>query len=274
MGIRQNRFQGRGNKKEILFVTIIAAFSIILLSSITLVLLSSILYPGWSDFLNAFHLKEIGFAIKLSFKTSCITTLFAMIIGIPTAYFLSRYNFPFKTIVDTILDLPIVLPPGLIGLSLLVFFQTPAGKTIENLFGEFAYQQRGIPLAQFFVAAPLGVRAVKAAFDSVNDRFEVVARTLGASKFTAFYSVTLPMAKNGIIAGAIITWARAIAEFGPILFFSGATRMKTEVMPISIYLFFSVGQIETALVLATLMIAMSAITLIVFKKLGGTGYMW
>jgi molybdate transport system permease protein len=261
-------------RNEFLFVTLCGGFLILLLTGIVLVLGSTILYPKWSDLVRILGSAETGFAIRLSLLTSFLTTILALILGIPAAYYLSRYDFPGKIIVDTILDLPIVLPPPVAGLSLLIFFQTTLGNLIEGMAGDFAYQPRGIILAQFFVAAPFGVRAVKAAFDSTSSRLETVARTLGASKFKAFLKVTLPLAKNGIIAGAIITWARAFAEFGPILFFCGATRLKTEVMPIAMFLHFSIGEIEEALTIAIAMLAISLVTLIVFRRLGGKGYLW
>jgi len=138
----------------------------------------------------------------------------------------------------------------------------------------WVYTTRGIVLAQFFIACSFGVRAVKASFDTIGRRHEDVARTLGCTQRQAFFRVVLPMARTGIVAGGIMTWARAIAEFGPILFFCGATRWKTEVMPIAMFLKFSVGRIEESVALVLVMISISAVTLLTFKKLGGHGYLW
>ncbi len=199
---------------------------------------------------------------------------------------------------DTVLDLPIVVPPPVIGMSLLMFFLTPAGQALNRLTplplvkllnaflslatghevvddgSSWVYTTRGIVMAQFFVACAFGVRAMKATFDTIGTRHEDVARTLGCTRCQAFFKVVLPMAASGLVAGAVMTWARAIAEFGPVLFFAGSTRWKTEVMPIGMFLMYSSGEIEKAVALVIIMIAISAVTLLTFKKLGGKGYLW
>jgi molybdate transport system permease protein len=178
------------------------------------------------------------------------------------------------TLVDTIVDMPIVLPPLIMGVSLLVFFRTPVGKVIESSGLHFVYTPQGVILAQFVVACSFTIRTIKAAFDSVDRRYEDVAMTLGCSKRQAFFKVSLPLAKNGVIAGGVFAWARAIGEFGPIMVFSGTTRFKTEVLPTSIYLELSVGRIEAALSIAVLMIIIAMVTLMLFKKIGRVGYIW
>jgi len=254
---------------------------------------------GWELFWASVRDRENHFAIRLSVATAAITALLSMVVGIPAAYVLSRYRLPGSRLIDTILDLPIVLPPPVMGISLAIFFSpiTGMGRVVEDLTPMWAvevmnkvlsvlageeirdeaswvYTTRGIVLAQFFVACSFGVRAVKAAFDTIGTRHEDVARTLGCTRRQAFFRVVLPMARTGIVAGGIMTWARAIAEFGPVLFFCGATRWKTEVMPIAMFLNFSVGRIEQSIALALIMICISAATLLTFKRLGGQGYLW
>ena len=229
--------------------------------------------------------------------TTNMTALLSLVIGVPAAYVLSRYRLPGSAIIDTILDLPIVLPPPVIGLSLLILFSTSPGRVLEGLTPEWivdpvnklftfvlgqeisdgtrwSYTTRGIVLAQFFVACSFGVRAMKAAFDTIGTRHEDVARTLGCTRSQAFFRVVLPMARTGLIAGTIMTWARAMAEFGPILFFCGVTQGKTNNMPVQMFRHYSIGDIEKAAVLVLIMLAISAVTLITFKKLGGRGYLW
>jgi molybdate transport system permease protein len=184
-----------------------------------------------------------------------------------------------------------------IGLSLLIFFSTGAGQWLDHLTPRWfvaslnwalsamlgrpieddqawTFTTRGIMVAQFFVACSFGVRAVKAAFDTIGRRHEDVARTLGCTRRQAFFRVVVPMARTGIVAGAVMTWARAIAEFGPVLFFCGATRWKTEVLPIAMFLRYSANEIEKAVVLLLIMLMISTVTLLTFKKLGGRGYLW
>jgi molybdate transport system permease protein len=260
-----------------------------------------------AEFIAGITSPRVLNSVLLSVVTAATTTVLALLIGIPAAYALSRFRLPGAALWDTILDLPIVLPPAVMGISLLVFFQTdlgawtlglldhtplrviadwslgawlkarPTAEWWHDLTGEsdwgFAYTIRGIVLAQFMVAASFCVRSLKAAFDGIDPRIEGVARTLGCSHFRAFTKVAIPAARNGLVAGGVMTWARAIGEFGPILFFVG-TAAKVRVMPIAIYLYMSVGDIELALAIAVLMMAIATVTLLTFKRLGGRGYLW
>jgi molybdate transport system permease protein len=290
-----------------LFSAVLGSVLVLFLSLILLLLASNVIYlsqsrgpegqTGWQLLLAAVRNPENLFAARLSVATASITVLLALVIGLPAAYVLSRYRLPGSGVIDTVLDLPIVLPPPVIGISLLIFFQTPAGRWVDHITPQWAvatsnkvlsllsghaiedalewtYTTRGIIVAQFFVACSFGVRAIKAAFDTIGTRHEEVARTLGCTKRQAFFRVVLPMASAGIVAGTIMTWARAIAEFGPVLFFSGATRWKTAVLPVAMFLSFSAGDIEGAVALVLIMVAISAVTLLTFKKLGGRGYLW
>lgn len=278
-GLLTGRARGAG-LKEVLFRAFLLSFLMVFMAMVLTLIIADMRYAGPQHWVEAFTegRSEVWFAVKLSLITSTITLVAALIIGIPSAYALSRFKLPFATFIDTVIDLPIIIPPPVIGLSLLVVFG-PKGMNLnafmENTLGRgLMYDPWGIPLAQFMVAAAFCIRALKAAFDSINPRLEHVARTLGCSPLQAFWRVALPLARNGLIAGAIMTWARAISEFGPILFFCGATPNRTEVMPISMFLNYSAGNIERGVVLALLMVALAAATLITFKKLGGKGYLW
>jgi molybdate transport system permease protein len=263
---------------EVLFRALLLSFLMLFMAAVLTLIVVDVRYVGWKDWVEAFTTgrREVWFAIRLSLLTSTVTLVAAFIVGLPSAYALSRFRLPFGTLIDTIVDLPIVIPPPVVGLSLLaVFGMTGFDRWLERTFGYgVIYQPWSIPVAQFMVASAFGIRALKAAFDSINPRLEHVARTLGCSPWQTFVRVSLPLARNGLIAGAVMTWARAIAEFGPILFFSGATPMKTEVLPISMFLSFSAGNIDRSLVLAVLMLVIATATLVTFKKLGGKGYLW
>jgi molybdate transport system permease protein len=124
-------------------------------------------------------------------------------------------------------------------------------------------------LAQFTVAAAFAVRTMRTAFDEITPRKEQVALTLGSTRSQAFWLVVLPEARRGLLAAATLTWARSIGEFGPILIFAGATRNKTEVLPTSVYLEFSIGNIEAAVAISLLMVAMAVFVLVVVRFLGG-----
>jgi len=291
-----------------LFTALLYAILLVFLAACLMVLLSNVWYlgraqetvgeSGWRIFLSALKDPEIHFAVRLSFTTALLAMLVSLVFAVPAAYLLSRYHFRGEKLVDTIIDLPIVVPPPVMGMSLLMFFMTPAGALVNqltpawvvhalNAFLSFAagqpiqddgstwvYTARGIVVAQFFVACAFGLRAIKASFDTIGTRHEHVARTLGCTQWQAFYKVVLPMAASGLVAGAVMTWARAIAEFGPVLFFAGSTRWKTAIMPIEMFLLYSAGDIEKAVALVIIMIMISMVTLLAFKRLGGKGYLW
>lgn len=246
----------------------------LLVSVIVITLMAIVLYLDVPTFTAALLSAEVIFAVKLTVVTTSITTALAVTLGIPSAYILSRYRLPLHTLIDTILDLPIVLPPLVAGIALLVFFQTALGQWIEAHIMPFVFTTQGIVLAQFIPAGTFCVRTLKAAFDSVDPRMEQVARTLGCNERKAFFNVLLPQARNGLIAGAIMTWARAAGEFGPILMFVGATRFKSEVLPIAIFLNMSIGNVEMALSVTVILMVLATVALLSFRKLGGRGYLW
>lgn len=262
---------GMSLRGRIFLIWMIGLGSLYLLLVVAL-LLANISYLDFNRFWAAVSNKDVVYATKLSFITSFATVLLSLIVGVPAGYLLSRYRFPGHVVIDTLLDLPIVLPPLVVGVSLLIFFQTTVGRFINNNVLELVFTPTGIVLAQFTVACAFGIRTVKATFDQIDPRIENVARTLGASRSQAFFRVSLPMAKGGIMAAAVMTWARAIGEFGPVLIFCGTTRQRTEVLPTSIYLEFQVGNLQAALAISMLMVALAMATLLIFKKLGGKYY--
>lgn len=221
---------------------------------------------------NPFARAELIGSVRLSMATATVTALLAALLGIPTAYALSRFRFPGAVVVDTVVDLLIVIPPLIVGLTLVaVFGQTETGKWLNDTIG-FLYTPQGIVVAQFAVASALAVRVFKAAFDQVNPRFEQVARSLGASPLYAFFRITLPLAKNGLLAGLVLAWARAIGEFAPVLVVAGTDVGK--VLPVQAFLNMSAGNVELAFVVTTLMMLISATALLTFKRLGGQVYIW
>jgi len=212
--------------------------------------------------------REIRAAIWLSSWTSGLAVLIGLAFAIPMGYALSRYRFPGHVLVDSIVDLPILLPPLIVGLSLLVFFQTSAGRAIEDIGLKFIFQKKGIVLCQFLVSASFGIRALKLTFDGIDPRLEYVAMTLGCTRAGAFFRVALPLARRGIIVGAILIWTRAFGIFGPLMVFVGAVRMRTEVLPTTIYLEQSVGRIEVALAVAVVMLVLASVALVGIRIVG------
>jgi molybdate transport system permease protein len=213
-------------------------------------------------FLRALASPEIRYSIGLSLISCTLTTLLSLWVAVPTGYLISRHQFPGKRFVDAILDIPIVLPPLVIGLSLLILFQMPIGRFIQR-YVPVTYAIPGVILAQFAVACAFAVRTMLVTFDQISPRCEQVALTLGCNRSQAFWRVALPEARRGILTAATLAWARALGEFGPILIFSGATRMRTEVLPTTVFLELSIGNIEAAVAVSLIMIlaALAVLTL-------------
>ena len=216
--------------------------------------------------------KPIRHALWMSLWTSFMTTFIALLFAVPMGYALSRFRFPGRIFADAIVDLPIVFPPLVAGLTLLVFFsQTAVGRWIEQDVGiEFIFQPKGIVLCQFVAAASFAIRSAKTAFDDVDPRYENIALTLGCTQWGSFRRVSLPLARNGIIAGGILTWARAFGLFGPLMIFVGSFRGRTEVLSTTIFLEQSVGNLEVALAIALLLIFMALIAVTGIRLVGGS----
>jgi molybdate transport system permease protein len=253
------------------------SFVVVFLVIVLALIVADLLYTDAASFREAILSKEVRAAMALSLLTSGVSLCLIVLFAIPAGYALSRYRFPGHLIVDTLVDLPIVLPPIVIGFSLLLLF-SPRHSFVGEWFSSVglnpAYTVPGIILCQFVVSASYGIRGAKAAFDAVDRRFEDLALTLGCTPGQAFRWVALPMARNGIVAGAIMAWAHAVGLFGPLMVFAGSTRMKTEVMPTTIYLEFTVGHLEVALAVALLMLAMATVALLAIHALAPGRRWW
>ncbi len=249
-------------------------FSLVLLVSIgmavTMVLAivtSQFSYTGPLRPLHAFLEEDVRSAILLSLFTASVAATIGLILAIPSAYFLARYHIWAKDIIDGILDIPVILSPIALGTGLLLFFRTEPGKWIETHMIRFVFEVPGIILAQFFLAFALSVRVLKTSFESVDVRLEQVARFLGCSQWQAFSEVTLPMARGGLIAAFILSWARAVGDFGASVTIAGAVRGKTETIPVSIYLNLASVEIEKAVALMIIVVVLAAVVLISIRVL-------
>jgi molybdate transport system permease protein len=189
---------------------------------------------------------------------------------VPLGYLLARARFPGKWLVELLLDVPIVLPPLVVGLSLLVLFQTEPGLAVQRLL-PVTYAVPAVVLAQFTVSAAFAVRSMRTTFEQISPRGEQVALTLGCSRAGAFWYVALPEARRGVLTAATLAWARALGEFGPVLIFAGATRGRTEVLPTSVFLELSIGNVEAALAVSLLMVGIALAVLLVLRAVGGRG---
>lgn len=236
------------------------------------VMISLLTYTDWHNIGTALVSPATLFAIRLTLITATISTILAMIVAVPVAYAISKNNFFGKSLVDSLLDLPIVVSPIALGAALLVFFNTPMGDAINNNVIRFVFSVPGIVLAQFTIISALAIRLLKSTFDGIDMRYEHVARTLGCSKPEAFFRVILPLARNGLIASAILTWARAAGEFGATVTLAGATSMKTETLPVSIYLSLASADTGQAVALILVLVVISLAALLLIRAITGRRY--
>ncbi len=244
------------------------------LSFVSVVLIALILFVDAGSFLRSLTSPEILFSIRLTIITVTISTGLSMLLAVPAAYALSAYRGRLSALIDTLLDLPVVVPPVAAGLALLILFGYYLGDAMEARGVFLPHTQRGIVVAQFFATMTYSVRSVKAALDSIGPRLPAVARTLGSNPWRAFRRVTLPLARNGLLAGAVLSWSRCLGLFGPVIMFCGATRFRTEILPTSIYLHTSVGEIEEAVAGTLILLLFAVVTLFIFKRLGTPGLMF
>lgn len=261
-------------RSDVPFFLVMSGLSGIFILLIVLLLLADLRRISWVDFTAALSKPEIQAALRLSLFTCTVAAVLSVWVGTPLGYLLSRYRFPGRWLIETLVDIPIVLPPLVLGLSLLILFHLPLGGwTLESwlksdLKFPVTYHWPAVVLAQFTVSCAFAVRTMRVTFEQIDQRPEQVARTLGCTRGQAFMLVALPQASRGIIAALTISWARALGEFGPILVFAGATRMRTEVLSTSVFLELSIGNLDAAVAVSLLMVALAAIVLLILRVLG------
>jgi molybdate transport system permease protein len=176
-------------------------------------------------------------AIELSLYTSAAATLIAFVLTVPTAYFLATRKFPGKSIIDTIIDLPIVLPPAVAGVALLYAFAPKGllGPLLDRLGLTIPGYTIAVIIAETFVASPFLLRSAKTGFETMDKDIFNSAKILSGSRLRVFFTVSLPLSMRAITSGTMMTWARAMGEFGATLMFAGSLPGITETMPLAIY---------------------------------------
>src|SRR4030043_874718 len=207
-------------------------------------------------------------ALKLSLITSTISVLISLLTGTPLAYIQAHWTFRGKAFLDVLVDLPIVLPPSVAGIALLMAF----GR--EGLFGDWLnilgvsipFTTMAVVLAQVFVSAPFLVRSARIGFASIDPQLDEAAKVEGASNWHVFRHIMLPLAGRALLTGVILSWTRALGEFGATLLFAGNLEGKTQTMPLAIYVGFEQG-LGIALVLSVVLLAVSFVLLILLRRL-------
>jgi len=247
------------------------AYVVLLLS----LLAADVASTSVADFVSALTKPEILFALRMTLVSCTLAALLSLWVAVPLGYLLERHAFRGRGLLDAILDIPVVLPPLVLGLSLLILFHLPiAGTTLEEqlqqrLGIQVTYAPVAVVLAQFVVAAAFAVHSMRLTFSRIDPRPEAIALTLGCRRSQAFWQVAFPQAWRGMIAAFSIAWARSLGEFGPILVFAGATRMKTEVLSTTVFLELSVGQLEAAVSVSLVMVVAAVLVLGIVRLAGG-----
>lgn len=242
--------------------------SSLLLALFAIPLVALVLRSVDSNFFENAFSQQAFHALSLSLVTSTITTVIAGLLGTPLAYLLARWNFKHKSWIEVLLDLPIVLPPSVAGLALLIAFGRNGlfGPALGLLGISIPFTTAAVVLAQTFVAAPLYVRSARIGFAQVDVQLEESAHVEGANQWQLFYEVMIPLAGRALASGAILTWTRALGEFGATILFAGNLEGVTQTMPMAIYLGFE-RNLGVALALSVVLIFVSVVLLMVTRKL-------
>jgi molybdate transport system permease protein len=211
-------------------------------------------------------LKTVIQAIGVSFKTTLISAGLIFLLGTPLAYLMGRHQFRYKKALDALIDLPLVLPPSVAGLALLITLGRRGliGGWLGDLGIEIAFTQVAVVLAQIFIAAPFYVRSASLGFAAVDGEIEQAARMDGATRLQIFRFIILPLSRLAILSGMMMSWARALGEFGATMIFAGNFPGRTQTMPTAIYLGFE-RDLESALTLSVILVVISFISLLVIK---------
>jgi len=207
-------------------------------------------------------------AVFISLETSLTVVFLSLCLGIPVAYLLAMKDFKGKEILDTLVDLPISMPPLVAGLGLLILLggNSKLGQLLSGHGVDLIFSKKGIIIAQLFVSIPFLIKSTKDAFESISKNVINASLTLGASKFHTFKTILLPLAKNGIYTGIIMTWARALGEFGATSMVAGCIPFRTETMTVAIYQNAMSGEMAASIAVALLLLVFSFTLLLVFKS--------
>jgi molybdate transport system permease protein len=248
----------------------ITAFPLVLLFLIPILMLFSRTSP--QALLANIGQKEVVQAIGVSLRTTLTSLGLILLLGTPLAYLMGRHQFRYKKVLDTLIDLPTVLPPSVAGVALLMTLgrRGMIGGWLEDIGVEVAFSMAAVVIAQTFIAAPFYVRAAALGFAGIDVEIEQAAQLDGASRWQIFRYVILPLSRFALISGGMMSWARALGEFGATMIFAGNFPGRTQTMPTAIYLGFE-RDLESALTLSIILVVISFLSLLLIKVLVSRG---
>jgi ABC-type sulfate transport system permease component len=241
----------------------------LLLAVVSLVVIAAI-FLGLDDFVYYLARPRTWASLWLTLWTASLSSLAAMALGIPVGYVLSRRGSRGSRLLSTVVDLPVMVPPAAVGVFLLgVFRSFPVGSACSLLGIDVDHAVPGVVVAQVTVTLAFAIRLVKASFDGVNPRFEAVSRSLGASLPRTFLRVSLPLARNGVLASLVVVWARAAAEWESLMIFVGGIQGRTDTLPFAVYLDWNGGLLGWALTTSLFSVLIAVGSLYAVRRLGG-----
>lgn len=233
---------------------------------IALPLIGLLSHVSWRDLPAEFGSEDVRTAVGLSLECSLLAVAVAVVIGVPLAYVLARATLPGRQIVRALVMLPLVLPPVVGGIALQTAFGrgTPIGRVLLDVFGTtLPFSTAGAVLAEAFVAFPFLVITVEAGLRQADPGYEEVAATLGARRWRRFWRVTIPLIGPSLLAGAALSWARALGEFGATITFAGSFPGTTQTLPLAAYAAFEgSGEVERAITLSLILLVISIAILV------------
>jgi molybdate transport system permease protein len=233
---------------------------------IALPIFAIFLRTSFTDLLANLNHTQVVKAVNLSLLTSLISTAVTWVAGTPVAYLLAQRRFRFHRLLDTLIDLPTVLPPAVAGVALLMAFGRRGlfGAWLESLDINIPFTMPAVVIAQTFIASPFYIKAAALGFGAIDPELKQAASLDGASRAQIFRHITLPLSWTALLSGSVMTWARALGEFGATIIFAGNFPGRTQTMPLAIYVGFEIDQ-NVALTLAIILISFSFLTLLIIK---------
>ena len=251
-----------GRPPLVLIVPAVLGAALLVVPLVTLVL-----QTPWSDFWAQLTTQQVGEALRITALASLVTVLACLLLGTPLAWLLARVDFPGRSLLRAAVIVPLVLPPVVAGVALTTALgrNGTIGSVLDDLFGvRLPFTTTAVVIAHTFVSMPFFVLSVEGALRAGDARFEDVAATLGADRWTTFRRVTLPLVAPGVAAGAVLCWARALGEFGATITFAGNFPGTTQTMPLAVYLALQRDP-EAAIVLSLVLLVVSLATLLLLR---------
>jgi molybdate transport system permease protein len=246
----------------------LALLMLLTMGFIALPVASLLLKNPLDTVVQTLHDPMVVDALRLSLSTSAFTTVTVVLLGTPLAYINAKFRYPGKEIADSLIDLPVIMPPAVAGIALLMAFGRMGilGHYLNGLGISIAFTTLAVIVAQIFVSSPFYIRQARTSFEDVDISMENAARTLGASRIYTFFHVILPIAFNGLVSGAIMAFARSLGEFGATIMFAGNFQRRTQTMPLAIYTAMQ-GDLDVALCLALILVIISFLVIVIVKTL-------